>query len=82
MFNFAIDFLEKVLSYDCNQERLYKKIKKAYAVVDFNSTLKCLVRAKIAQQLKDDAKIMICKYLDVKELQKQINQLRQEATAD
>ena len=50
--------------------------------MDYNSTLKCLVRAKIAQQLKDDAKIMLCKYLDVKELQTQINQLRQEATAD
>ena len=69
MFNYAIDFLEKVLCYDCNLERLYIKIKKAYAEVDYISTLKCLVRAKMAQQLKDDAKILICKYLDIKELQ-------------
>lgn len=82
MFNFAIDFLEKVLCYDCSLDRLYNKIKKAYAEIDYSSTLKCLVRAKLAQQLKDDAKILLCKYLDIKEIYNQICQLRLEATTD
>ena len=70
MFNFAMDFMESILCLDCNLERMFKKIQKAYTEIDYKNTLKCLLRAKIAQQLKDDSKIIICKYLDIKELQK------------
>ena len=48
MFNFAMDFMESILCLDCNLERIFKKIKKAYDQVDYTNTLKCLVRAKIS----------------------------------
>lgn len=82
MFEYAMTFIEDILCEDINLNWLFIKIKKSYDEVNYGTTLKLLARARIAQQIKDDAKVLICKYLDILQLEKMINQLRDETVAD
>ena len=82
MFEYAMTFIEDILCEDINLNWLFIKIKKSYNEVNYGTTLKLLARARIAQQIKDDAKVLICKYLDILQLEKMINQLRDETVAD
>jgi hypothetical protein len=50
--------------------------------MDYSSTLKLLVRARICSQIRQDMLILNCRYLDFKELARNIQQLRDEGTSD
>ena len=62
--------------------KLYFKIKNQYIQIDYNSTLKLLVRARIAAQIKQDATIVICRYQDFIFKRDNVQQLRDELVSD
>lgn len=82
MFEMAMEFCEDILCKEMNIHYLYHKIKKSYIQIDYKSTLKLLVRAKLCAQLREDAYVLICKYLDFMEEYRNIEQLREENTSD
>ena len=83
MFHFALSFLYDLLHHDLAMPYLYEKIKRAHTVqLSYKSTVGILTRARIAQQLKDDLKLLLCKFLDIKANEKMIDQLRAEAVSD
>ena len=73
MFEYALDFLESLLCMDMGLPNLFDKIKRTHNKINFDNTLKLLKRARIAQQLKDDARNVICRYLDLTSREKMIN---------
>ena len=81
-YDFALDFLQEVVCYNLDMSWVWSKIRKSCKEINFLSTQKILVRAKIAQKLKDDAKLIICRYLDIMQLDRQIQQLRDENVSD
>ena len=77
-----MEFCEDVLCTEMNIHSLYHKIKKAQLQLDYKSTLRLLVRAKLIAELKEDIYVVMCKYLDFMEEYRNIEQLRDENTSD
>ena len=82
MFEQAMMYLEDLLCIKLNLNGLYAKIKNQYICIDYQNTLKLLVRSKLCIQIKDDATLMLCKYLDFMEELRNIQQLRDEQVSD
>ena len=65
-----------------NLHIIFERIKKAFLVIDYKSTLKLLVRAKLCAKLREDIYLLISKYLDFVEAYKNMEQLREESASD
>ena len=82
LYEVAIDFVDKLLVQDLGLPRLFLKIKQQYKQVDYPSTLKLLVRARIVAQIRNDALLLTCRYLDFMQCKTNIQQLRDENATD
>jgi hypothetical protein len=67
MFEQAMTYIEDLLCVNLNLNELYAKVKNQYLCIDYQNTLKLLVRTKLCIMLKDDASLLLCKYLDFME---------------
>ena len=61
---------------------MYYKIKKHVRELNYETTLDVVKRALVTCQMKEDAKTLIVKYYDCRELFITINQLRDENSSD
>lgn len=50
--------------------------------IDYQGTLKILIRAKLAAQMREDMALLMCRYLDVMEELRQLQILREERASD
>lgn len=82
MYEVATEHLQYILVNQLGFPKFYLKIVKQYKRIDYQSTLKILVRARICSQLKQDATLLICKYLDFMVEQRNLEQLRDENASD
>ena len=82
MFSYAMDYLELTLNHDLNLKFFWDRIKTTYKRINYESTLKLLLRARGIFNLKDEIIEIISGYLDCKQLEKQLNQLRSEHASD
>lgn len=82
MLEEAMDFLEDIMCNELNMWAVFQRIKKTQKIVDYMSTLKLLVRARLCGQMREDSILLMCRYLDLMEHLRQLAQLRDESATD
>ena len=82
MFEDALQYIRDLLSTQMNLPKVFSRIKRQYQQIDYQSTLKLLVRTRICAQIHEDMTLLMCKYLDFMEELRNIQQLRDENATD
>lgn len=82
ILQFALTSLYDLLVLEMAMPALYYKIKKHVKEIDYATTLNVLKRTLVTCQMKEDAKTLIVRYYDCRDLYTIVHQLRDEKASD